>query len=51
MQEDGRWVVQGGASRAALVEVIKGEVIKEEVIEGELIKEGGDKSGGWCGLW
>ena len=31
-------MVQGGASRAALVEVIKGEVIEEEVIEGELIK-------------
>jgi hypothetical protein len=33
VQEDGRWVAQGGASRAALV-----EVIKEEVIEGELVK-------------
>jgi hypothetical protein len=35
VQEDGRWVVQGGASRAALVEVIEGELIKREVIKRE----------------
>jgi hypothetical protein len=34
VQEGGRWVIRGGASRAALVEVIKVEVVKEEVIEG-----------------
>jgi hypothetical protein len=39
VQEGGRWVIRGGASRAALVEVIKGEVIKVEMIKGEVKKK------------
>jgi hypothetical protein len=35
VQEDKRWVIQGGASRAALVEVMRGEVMKVVMIKGE----------------